>query len=747
MDENNTPPSGEWSPGSSTDTVQPSPIISDEVLAYRPVVAAPPDLHLDLDLGVIVGRSESLHRQYGSTGLGLIGAVCESSDDVLTSLLGMPVRLDLISPHVMLVAGKRGSGKSYTLGIIAEELALAMERLEIEVAVIIIDTVDVFRQMVEPDAKNDELLSKWGLKSRGFPATVYIPQRVYDTIPEDIRQREHLAPLVISPAQLSASDWSYVLEREGRLSTAQSNMLRDVLEYLNKPHTKDDHVTPVQPDFSIDDMIQCITQHPLIQEMYKPTTQMALIHRLKNAQKLGIFAPHGTSAHALAVAGRITIIDMAPLGSDAEIVLAILTNIIARQVLSYRMSWRRDGENTVEELPPTWLIVDEAHTLVPDADNTPAKTALIGYAKMGRKFGCSLVLCTQQPSAVANEAISQADIVISHALVHEGDIRALQQRAPKIMPDQFRDKAFISGLPAGVALLFDQSTENRRSFLIQARPRLSRHGGSDRLSVLFEASQMLELQPVHDTVGPSQDTEDEQLTSETMEQPVARPSDEYTTDTTGVPRPPINLSIEDWRTLDSWIREYVQATFDRLRQDFVLTSEAHPATRREPAHSDIQSSSQSETTATDMPSNTQPLLTDFDCSTVVPKQFVHVTPTLLSKALSRLIMYSPRTHEFLFRTADIHKVVIGVTQQHNTASALLEQVVAQLGSAGLRVTEMVRDRDVPFLFLTGERHTQAVLSVGVSDETVCVVVVITGHDRRLINSIADRLRKINGESY
>ncbi|MFB6267641.1 MAG: ATP-binding protein [Halodesulfurarchaeum sp.] len=38
---------------------------------------------------------------------------------------GAPVHLDLDRPHVGLLAGKRGSGKSYTLGVIAENLAAA----------------------------------------------------------------------------------------------------------------------------------------------------------------------------------------------------------------------------------------------------------------------------------------------------------------------------------------------------------------------------------------------------------------------------------------------------------------------------------------------------------------------------------------------------------------------------------------------------------------------------------------------
>jgi hypothetical protein len=148
-------------PDQSLSSDRPIDLLPKSVLPYHPRVGDPLDLHVDLSVGVVLGRSESFHRKYRAVGTGLIGGVTETSDDVLTSLMGMPVRLDLMSPHVLFVAGKRGSGKSYTLGIIAEELALAMERREIEVAAVVVDTVDVFRQMVDKNDDQTDLLKKW----------------------------------------------------------------------------------------------------------------------------------------------------------------------------------------------------------------------------------------------------------------------------------------------------------------------------------------------------------------------------------------------------------------------------------------------------------------------------------------------------------------------------------------------------------------------------------------------------------
>jgi len=57
---------------------------------------------------------------------------------------GAPLYLDLDRPHAMLVVGKRGYGKSYTLGVVAEELARADG-----LAPVVVDPMGVFGTMAE----------------------------------------------------------------------------------------------------------------------------------------------------------------------------------------------------------------------------------------------------------------------------------------------------------------------------------------------------------------------------------------------------------------------------------------------------------------------------------------------------------------------------------------------------------------------------------------------------------------------
>ncbi|MFB6154447.1 MAG: ATP-binding protein [Haloferacaceae archaeon] len=57
---------------------------------------------------------------------------------------GAPVSLDLDRPHAALVVGKRGTGKSYTLGVVAEEVARAPG-----VAPVVVDPVGAFSGLAE----------------------------------------------------------------------------------------------------------------------------------------------------------------------------------------------------------------------------------------------------------------------------------------------------------------------------------------------------------------------------------------------------------------------------------------------------------------------------------------------------------------------------------------------------------------------------------------------------------------------
>jgi hypothetical protein len=373
------------------------------------------------------------------------------------------------------------------------------------------------------------------------------------------------------------------------------------------------------------------------------------------------------------------------------------------------------------------LIIDEAHTLVPRAGPTPAKDAIIGYAKLGRRFGCSLVLCTQQPSAVSDDAISQADLIISHSLSHDNDIRALQQRAPAVLPDQFRDKVFISSLPRGAAIVFDQTTENKRGFIMQVRPRLSQHGGTDRLSGLFEAVKLLTPEEVEVVDFPEEET-DEPESDTVVEEPEKVELEESGEDLPEVPRPPLKLSKEDWQVLDGWMKEYVQELFDEQKQEFSITDEPAPRIEEPVEEPDL-----SEIEIIPMTKS------EVDPSQVLVKEFGPVPRDLLSKATTRKILYSKSSHAYLFTSENDYRDTIPVDRQDTDTSLVINWVSAGINSSGLELDQLIHEDGFTFVCFRRD-GIRVIFSVGRSNTLVSAPVVVVGVDRRVVATIADKIR-------
>ena len=74
------------------------------------------------------------------------------------------ILMDVARSHVVLVAGKRGSGKSYTLGVIAEELSNLPKEASENIASLIFDTMGIYWTSKYKNEKDKELLQEWGIQ-------------------------------------------------------------------------------------------------------------------------------------------------------------------------------------------------------------------------------------------------------------------------------------------------------------------------------------------------------------------------------------------------------------------------------------------------------------------------------------------------------------------------------------------------------------------------------------------------------
>ena len=70
---------------------------------------------------IVIGRSAKDKERYGIKGTVLIGKHYVKMGR--TSSLANKIYMDMIRSHIVFICGKRGGGKSYTMGVIAEGVA------------------------------------------------------------------------------------------------------------------------------------------------------------------------------------------------------------------------------------------------------------------------------------------------------------------------------------------------------------------------------------------------------------------------------------------------------------------------------------------------------------------------------------------------------------------------------------------------------------------------------------------------
>lgn len=434
---------------------------------------------------VFIGRKKGVYKKYGYDGALFVGRVNEEECKENN------VFMDSLNPHVVFVCGARGSGKSYVLGVMAEELALKNKN----VGIIVIDPIGVFWSMRFPNKEEREIkaLAKWGLTPEGLKnLKVFIPEGIKKEVPKTTYD----GGFAMQPSLLTAEDWclTFGIERFSPTGLLVDKVLKKV-EKGYKQAENGKNVKGKDKKYSIEDIIVCLETDAELNSRergYKQDSIRALASRFDAAKNWGIFSEKGTPLSELSMESQLTVLDTSFLEDN---VTALVIGILARRVLAARkISTRKEAASKFKsidvdellelEIPPTWLFIDEAHTLIPSGtEKTPATNGLVEYVKQGRRPGCSLVFATQQPSAIDTKVLSQLDLMICHKLIFDDDIKAVYRRMPTIVPMNYKRGNFIKTLPIGVALVGDRREETSRAFVMGIRPRMSQHEGRDAETV------------------------------------------------------------------------------------------------------------------------------------------------------------------------------------------------------------------------------------------------------------------------
>ncbi len=411
---------------------------------------------------IIIGRDEDDRKKYGKKGSIFFGRhlVGEGEEANLTN----PVNLDVARPHVSLICGKRGQGKSYTGAVVAEEFFLLPEEIRNNLCMLMIDTMGIWWSLKNPNEQQIELLKDWGLEPKSFDASVYIPEGFEKSYKEeDIPFDDTFS---IRASELSTEDWSLAFEVS--LTDSLGVLLERVMRKLEG-----------SGNYGIDDIIDTIERDKRSQEEVK----QALENRFLSARDWGIFSKEGLSIEDILEPGKVSVLDVSYFGhlSSGWSVRGLLVGLLSRRIYRKRVEARRQEEiSTIRgrkkiDVPMTWFVMDEAHQFLPADGKTPASGPLTTLVKEGRQPGISVVFITQRPGAIHPNAISQSDLIVSHRLTAKPDLEALRNIMQTYMT--FDIQEYINSLPRkkGSAIVLDDNSE--RIYSIKVRPRMSWHAG------------------------------------------------------------------------------------------------------------------------------------------------------------------------------------------------------------------------------------------------------------------------------
>jgi len=421
---------------------------------------------------------------------------------------GGRVYFDGSDNFVVLEVGKRGSGKSYGMGSLLEGFATSevskITSKKDNRAVLLLDPLDIHWTAVLPLSadgpevlqRQHKVLAAWpDLEVENINATVWVPAGFGWEV-DHPAFREYYMPV----SALDADDWALLLQTDLLLET-RGRLIHEAFQKVTIMGWDDAGVAQ-QPrvDYSIQDLIDCISNDTEIQQFYHRETIRSVIQPLKAYGRMPLFsAREGTPMTELVRGGTLSVLSLGRLGEDLR---TVLTTTVVRKLrkdrmvasqISRRLALQKLDDATREELnqelarhvPRTILAIDEAQILMPQKSTSPARRALDSFVLEGRNYGLSLWLATQRPKgAISDAAASQIDTFIVHRLSVNEDINAVCSLLQNAQPEKIRKGSsqleigdLIRSLDVGQAIISSATSDAPRLIVATIRPRMVAHGG------------------------------------------------------------------------------------------------------------------------------------------------------------------------------------------------------------------------------------------------------------------------------
>jgi hypothetical protein len=410
--------------------------------------------------------------------------------------------------QVVAVVGKRGSGKTFTLGVIAEGFSAgahsAVGRQIKPRGVLLFDPLDVYWTLRFPVGESDNaearrhysLARSVGLTGTECAVSAWMPGGNRRETDPDWFQT-----LQLSVPEMTLEEWELLLGNSDVFNTPLGQALADVIELVRSTGYRRNgrDVAPVTR-FNLEQLVDATDADALLNNFH-PETIRALRQRLSALSKTRLFSADGTEIKQLVRPGSVAVVLLGRLPQSYRVVVvAVLTRMLLRERSNTAFAEKRlalDPKITAHDrkvlqaaldngIARTVVMLDEAQAFLAPGTNNAARNLFVQLVKEGRNIGLSAVLATQQPSALDSRILSQVETFLAHQLVTESDIRAIRENLKSELPEsiQFGSRqldisAFLRILPPGYCLISasDQNTPEHRCFVTSIRPRATVHGG------------------------------------------------------------------------------------------------------------------------------------------------------------------------------------------------------------------------------------------------------------------------------
>ncbi len=335
------------------------------------------------------------------------------------------VSLDLnkvLSMHLAVLA-KSGSGKSYAVGVLLEEM------IKRNIPLLIIDPHGEYSSLRFKNDVEGELEKLAGLDLK--PASFDILEFGDSEIVKGAR------PLRL-PRTSDKQELVHLMP--GKMSNTQLALLYSALK------------TARTSDFNS-------IMHAL--EMEESSAKWSIMSMIEHLKDMNIFSGTPVPYSEFLKPGKASIINLKGINPDVQ------------EIIVYKLCKDLFELRKKNKVPPFFLIVEEAHNYCPERSfgETKASKIIRNIASEGRKFGLGLCAISQRPARVDKSVISQCSTQLILKVTNPNDLKALSASVEGLTSSAEKE---IQNLPIGTALITGLTEV---PLFVNVRPRLSLHGG------------------------------------------------------------------------------------------------------------------------------------------------------------------------------------------------------------------------------------------------------------------------------